>query len=54
MDLDAYAVKSYNAMQASIAINAIDSEREGLVRVWLYICTFTHVAFQRTTSSTPG
>ncbi|KAG0701768.1 P-loop containing nucleoside triphosphate hydrolase protein [Suillus ampliporus] len=27
MDLDAYAVKSYNAMQASIAINAIDSER---------------------------
>jgi hypothetical protein len=40
MDLDAYAVKSYNAMQASIAINAIDSEREGLVRVWLYICTF--------------
>ncbi|KAG1855044.1 hypothetical protein C8R48DRAFT_720376 [Suillus tomentosus] len=29
MDLDAYAAKSYNAMQASIAINAIDSEREG-------------------------
>lgn len=34
MDLDAYAAKSYNAMQASIAINAIDSEREGQVRVW--------------------
>lgn len=29
MDLDAYAAMSYNAMQASIAINAIDSQREG-------------------------
>lgn len=33
MDLDAYAAMSYNAMQASIAINAIDSQREGQVRV---------------------
>lgn len=31
MDLDSYALKSYNAMQASLAINAIDSEREGAV-----------------------
>lgn len=31
MDLDSYALKSYNAMQASLAINAIDSEREGTV-----------------------
>ncbi|KAH7889500.1 P-loop containing nucleoside triphosphate hydrolase protein [Phlebopus sp. FC_14] len=29
MDLGQYALKSYNAMQASIAINAIDSERRG-------------------------
>ena len=27
MDLDPYAVLSYNAMQAIVAINAIDSER---------------------------
>ncbi|KIK31000.1 hypothetical protein PISMIDRAFT_85861 [Pisolithus microcarpus 441] len=29
MDLSEYALKSYNAMQATIAINAIDSERQG-------------------------
>ena len=33
MDLDAYAAKSYNAMQAGIVINAIDSERRDLVCV---------------------
>lgn len=31
LDLDAYARVSYNALQAAIAINAIDSERVGTV-----------------------
>ena len=31
LNLEPYAIKSYNAMQASIAINAIDSERRDLV-----------------------
>lgn len=31
MDLGEYALKSYNAMQAGLVINAVDSEREGLV-----------------------
>ncbi|KAG8217792.1 hypothetical protein J3R82DRAFT_5955 [Butyriboletus roseoflavus] len=29
MDLDNYALKSYNALQAAVAINAIDSQRTG-------------------------
>lgn len=33
LDLDPYAVLSYNAMQAVIAINAIDSERKDEVYV---------------------
>jgi hypothetical protein len=37
MNLNAYAAKSYNAMQAGIAVNAIDSERKDLVRVESYI-----------------
>lgn len=31
LDLDPYAVMTYNIMQATIVINAVDSERIGLV-----------------------
>jgi hypothetical protein len=34
LDLDPYAIKAYNAMQAAIAINAIDSERTDQVCVF--------------------
>lgn len=36
LDLDIYALRSYNALQANIAINAIDSERKDEVHRYVY------------------
>jgi len=39
LDLDDFSRKSYNAMQAIIAINAIDSQRVDVVR-WPLLCAY--------------
>ena len=36
LDMDPYALMSYNAMQAAIVVNAIDSERTDQVFLDLY------------------
>lgn len=38
LDLDPLVVKSYNAFQAVIVINAIDSERKDLARDPIFVC----------------
>lgn len=42
LHLDPIAARSYNALQAGIAVNAIDSERKDLVRLLLRTDLLTH------------
>ena len=48
LDLDPYALKTYNVMQAAIVLNAVDSERVDQVRsqVTLSCTAFNHILFQ--------
>ena len=54
LDLDPYAVKTYNVIQAQVAVNAIDSERKDLVRVVNLglVDASAYVTIYRTTCST--
>ena len=48
LDLDPYALKTYNVMQAAIVLNAVDSERVDQVRsqVTLSCTAFNNILFQ--------
>ena len=55
LDLDDFSKKSYNAMQAVIAVNAIDTQRVDVVRCPLLSAYLEFVLMVlRITSSTDG
>lgn len=42
LDLDPYGVKTFNAFQGGLAINAVDSERTGQVNACLTMLLFSN------------
>ena len=55
LDLDDFSKKSYNAMQAVIAVNAIDTQRVDVVRYFLLSAYLGYVLIvHRITSFTDG